>query len=88
MTNLLHTSEGILRVNKRMNTDCRPNVNRNLGKLWWRNVCFNWDNEQFKSKFRLTKDNFNIIVYRIEASILKKPTNLVPEPIEKNRRTY
>ena len=86
MTNVLHTSEGILRVNKRMNTDRRPNVNRNVGKLWWRNVCFNWDNEQFKSKFRLTKDNFNIILYRIEASILKIPTNIVPEPIEKNRK--
>ena len=31
MTNVLHTSEGILRVNKRINTDRRPNVNRNVG---------------------------------------------------------
>ena len=27
-----------------------------------------------------------MLVYRIEASILKIPTNLVPEPIEKNRK--
>ena len=47
-----------------MNTKRGPNVNRNVGKLWWRNVYFNWDNEQFKSKFRLTKDNFNIILNR------------------------
>ena len=86
MTNVLHTSEGILRVNKRMNTDRRPNVNRHVGKLWWRNVCFNWDNEQFKSKFRLTKDNFNIILNRIEASVVKTPINLVPETIELNRQ--
>ena len=65
-----------------MNTERGPNVNRNVSELWWRNVYFNWDNEQFKSKFRLTKDNFNIIVKRIEASIVKTPTNLVPEPIE------
>ena len=69
-----------------MNTERGPNVNRNVSKLWWRNVYFNWDNEQFKSKFRLTKDNFNIILNRIEASIVKTPTNLVPEPIEPNKQ--
>ena len=56
------------------------------GKLWWRNVYFNWDNEQFKPKFRLTKGNFNIILNRIEASVVKTPTNLVPEPIKPNRQ--
>ena len=48
MTNVLYTTEGILRVNKRMNTERSPNGNRNVGKCWWRNVYFNWDNEQFK----------------------------------------
>ena len=86
MTNVLYTARGILRVNKRMNTERHPNVNRNVGKLWRRNVYFNWDNEQFKSKFRLIKDNFNIILNRIEASIVKTPTNLAPEPIEPNRQ--
>ena len=86
MTNVLYTAEEILRVNKRINTERGPNVNKNVGKLWWRNVYFNWDNEQFKSKFRLTKDNFNIILNRIEASIVKMPTNPVPEPIEPNRQ--
>ena len=85
MTNVLYTAEGILRVSKRMITERSPNVNRNVGKLWWRNVCFNWDNEQFKSKFRLTKDNFNIILNGIEASIVKTSTNLLPEPIEPDR---
>ena len=77
-TNVLYTAKGILRVNKRMDTERGPNVNRNVGKPWWRNVYFNWGNEQFESKFRLTKDNFNIILNKIEASV----TNLVPEPIE------
>ena len=86
MTNVLYTAEEILRVNKRINTERGPNVNKNVGKLWWRNVYFNWDNEQFKSKFRLTKDNFNIILNRIESSIVKMPTNPVPEPIEPNRQ--
>ena len=85
MTYVLYTAEGILRVSKRMITERSPNVNRNVGKLWWRNVCFNWDNEQFKSKFRLTKDNFNIILNGIEASIVKTSTNLLPEPIEPDR---
>ena len=85
-TNVLYTAEGMLRVNKRMDTERGPNVNRNVGKAWWRNVYFNWDNEQFESKFRLTKDNFNIILNRIEASIVKTPTNHVPEPIEPNRQ--
>ena len=69
-----------------MNTERGLNVNGNVGKLLWRKVYFNWDNEQFKSKFRLTKDNFNIILNRIEASIVKTPTNLVPEPIEPDRQ--
>ena len=85
MTNVLYTAEGILRANKRMNIKC-PNVNRNVGKLWWTNVYFNWDNEQFQSKFRLTKDNFIIILNKIEASIIKTPTYLVPEPVELNRQ--
>ena len=48
MKNVLCTAEEILRVNKRMNTERGPNVNKNVGKLWWRNVYFNRDNEQFK----------------------------------------
>ena len=86
MTNVLYTTEGILRVNKRMDTERSPNVIRNVGKLWLRNIYFNWDNEQFKSKFRLAKDKFNIILNRIEASIVKTPTDLVLEPIEPNRQ--
>ena len=85
-TNVLYTAEGILRVNKRMNTERSPNVNRNVGKLWVRKVYFSWDSEQFKSKFRLTKDNLSIILNKIEAWIIKTPTNLVPEPIEPNRQ--
>ena len=86
MTNIIYTVERILRVNKRMNKERGPNVNRNVGEFWWRIVYFNWDNEQFTQKIRLKKDNFNIIVNRIEASIVKTPTNLVPEPIEPNRQ--
>ena len=41
MTNVLYTAEEILRVNKRMNTELSLNVNRNVGNLCWRNVCFN-----------------------------------------------
>ena len=86
MKNVLCTAEEILRVNKRMNTERGPNVNKNVGKLWWRNVYFNRDNEQFKSKLTLTKDNFKIILNRIEASIVKTPTSLGPEPIEPSRQ--
>ena len=86
MTNIIYTVERILRVNKRMNKERGPNVNRNVGEFWWRIVYFNWDNEQFTQKIRLKKDNFNIIVNRIEASIVKTPTNLVPEPIKPNRQ--
>ena len=63
-----------------------PLLKKCNGKLWWRNVYFNWDNEQFKPKFRLTKGNSNIILNRIEASVVKTPTNLVPEPIKPNRQ--
>ena len=40
MTNVLYTAEEILRVHKRMNTECGPNLNRNVGKLWCRSICF------------------------------------------------
>ena len=50
------------------------------------NVYFNWENEQFKSKFRLTKDKFNIILNRLETSVVKTHTNLVRQPIEPNRQ--
>ena len=33
MTNIPYTAEGILGVNKRMNTERDPNQNRNAGKL-------------------------------------------------------
>ena len=61
-----------------MYTERGPNVNRNVGKIkiWWREVYFDWDNEQLKWNFRLTK----------EASIIKRPTNFVPEPIQPNRQ--
>ena len=51
MTNVLYTPEEILRVNKCMNTERGPNINKKVGKLWRGKVYFNWDNEQFKSKF-------------------------------------
>ena len=86
MENVLYTAEGILKVNKRLNIEGGPNVNRNVGKFWWRNVYFNWDNEQFKLKFRLTKGNFNIILNRIESSIVKTLTNVVPKPIEPHKQ--
>ena len=47
---------------------------------------FNWDNEQIKSKFRLIKDNFYIMLNRIKPSIVKTPSNFVAEPIEPNRQ--
>ena len=34
MANFLYTAEGILRVNKRLNTERGPNVNKNFGKFW------------------------------------------------------
>ena len=81
-TNVLYTAEEILRVNKRMNTERGPNLTRNVSEFQWKNVYFNSDNEQFKLKFRLTKDKFNIILNRIEASLVQTPTNLAPEAIE------
>ena len=86
MTNVLYNAEGILRVNKRMNIERGPNVNRKLVNFGGETFIVIVINEQFKSKFRLTKDNFNIIRNRIEASIVKTPINLVPEPIELNRQ--
>ena len=31
-------------------------------------------------------DNFNIVLNKLEASIVKTPTNLLPEPMEPNRQ--
>ena len=52
--NVLYTAEETLKVNKRMNSERHPNVNRNVGNFGGESFILIWDNEQFKSKFRLT----------------------------------
>ena len=46
----------------------------------------NWDEEQFKEKFRIFKCNIDYILSVIRPFIEKTPTNLVPDPIQPEKQ--
>ena len=63
-----------------------PVVNREQGKVWWRNAYQNWEDDQFKERFRINRETFNFILQTIEPYITKTPTNIVPDPIEPEKQ--
>jgi hypothetical protein len=69
-------------MGERKRGPCKPNIDRTHQKEFWTNGCRTWDNEQFKSRVRLTRESFEYIFTVIGPSIAKTPTNLVPNPIE------
>ena len=64
----------------------RTNSNGDHGNVWWRVVYQNWDEEQFKEKFGIFKCNFDHMVHVIRTFIEKTPTNIVPVPIQPDKR--
>ena len=63
-----------------------PVVNREQGKVWWRNAYQNWEDDQFKERFRINRETFNFILQTIEPYITKTPTNIVLDPIEPEKQ--
>ena len=63
-----------------------PVINREQGKLWWGNAYQNWEDDQFKERFRINSETFNFILQTIEPYITKTPTNIVPDPIEPEKQ--
>ena len=43
-----------------------PVVDREQGKVWWRNAYQNWEDDQFKEQFRLNRETFNFILQTSE----------------------
>ena len=84
--NLLESVEQIIHSNRGFVGPRRPNRNREVEKLWWHNAYQNWDDEQFKEKFRINKETFDFVLNIIRQFIEKTPTNLVPNPIEPDRQ--
>ena len=78
--------EGVRNLKKDGNIGRRQNVDRNNAKNWWTNVYNNWDEIDFKNRFRITRETFHYILNRIQPFIEKTPTNLVPTPIEADRQ--
>ena len=63
-----------------------PVVNREQEKVWWKNAYQNWEDDQFKERFRINRETFNFILQTIEPYITKTPTNIVPDPIEPEKQ--
>ena len=83
---MIRSSEEII-VNKNMGDVPRKvRIDRTEGKIWWRNVYRNWEDEQLKEKFRINRDTFEYVLNIIKPFIEKTPTNLVPNPIEADRQ--
>lgn len=61
---------------------------KNRNRLWKSMVekQFKVDEEQFKGKFRIFKCNIDHIVSIIRPFIEKTPTNLVPDPIQREKQ--
>ena len=78
----LASSKEIFYNNNRGQRDHEQQVDRLEGKIQWKNLYRNWNDEQFKEKFRINKETFEYILNIIRPFIGKTPTNLVPNLIE------
>ena len=78
----LASSKEIFYNNNRGQRDHEQQVDRLEGKIQWKNVYRNWNDEQFKEKFRINKETFEYILNIIRPFIGKTPTNLVSNLIE------
>ena len=45
-------------------------------KLWWNEVYYEWNDRDFKSKMRLKRETFNVILEKFSPQIELTPTNL------------
>ena len=62
------------------------NVDREQGKVWWRNVKANWSDNKISEVFRICREVFNFILNIIQSFITKVPTNLVLNPIDPEKQ--
>ena len=60
----------------------KANQDRSFQKGWWCRGYANWDGDQFRSRLRITRPMFELLLDEISPIITKTPTNLVPNPIE------
>ena len=62
------------------------NKNRTDQKSFWATGYLEWSDEEFKERFGLNGANFEFILNRVPAMIVKQPTNMIPNPTEEHRR--
>ena len=55
-------------------------------KSFWTTGYLKWSGEEFKERLRLNCANFEFILNRIRAMIVKQPTNMIPNPSEEHRQ--
>ena len=65
----------------------KPNVNRTAHKEVWSNGYVTWDEEEFKSRVRVHRKTFELILNEIGPLIIKTPTKFQPNPIEPHRQS-
>ena len=61
---LVSSNEAILLVRQEKKAK-GPNVDREQGKVWWRNVKANWSDQQFSEVFRIYRETINFILNTI-----------------------
>ena len=84
---LIPEAVSILNNGEKIRGPCKPNVERATEKESWTNGYRIWDDTQFKSRVRISRDTFRYILDIIGPYIEKIPTNFVPNPIETHRLT-
>ena len=62
------------------NTRKPKSVDKPRDSGWWEKGFLNWDECEFKQRFRVTRETFNIILDHIREDIKKQPINLTPFP--------
>lgn len=86
MTTVLSNTIAVVVDEKKRDGQRKPKIDRSHQKNFWTNGYVNWDEEEFKSRVRINRENFEFILTAIRPHITKTPTNFEPRPIEPHRQ--
>ena len=59
---------------------------RNRDKTWWTYGYQNWDDVEFKKRMGATRETFEYLLQIVYDEIVKKPTNMDPNPTPPDRQ--
>ena len=80
------STAGLLHVDQDLKPRSKKVYKTAEDKRWWSDGYANWDDAAFKKRLRISRRNFQMLLYGIAPIITKTPTNAVPNPIEAHRQ--